>query len=486
MLTATVIVLASFAYVGLLFAIAYYGDKRADAGRSIIANPYIYALSLAVYCTSWTFYGSVGRAATSGIGFLPIYLGPTLMAALWWYVLLKIIRISKANRITSIADFIALALRQEPAPRRSGHDHRRGRHHPLHRAAAEGDLQRASRSFSSTRTSSMPDKQGAPLFLGDNTFYIAMLLAAFTILFGTRHLDATERHEGLVAAIAFESVVKLLAFIAVGVFVTFWMYDGFDDIFERARAVAELNALAHARRRRRQLRDVGLAHVPLDARDHVPAAPVPGGRRGERGRAPSRTRRSGSSRSISSRSTSSCCRSRSAGCCISRPGRVDADTFVLTLPIAQGQPALALFAFIGGLSAATGMVIVETIALSTMVCNDLVMPVAAAHGSGCGSRERRRPVGAAARHPARRDRRDPGAGIPLLLSRGRSVRAGLDRPHLVLGRRAVRARHHRRHLLERRDARGRHLRARAPAFWCGSTRCSCPRSPSPGGCPSRS
>src|SRR5882762_385519 len=107
MFTGTVIALASFVYVGLLFAIAYYGDKRADAGRSIIANPYIYALSLAVYCTSWTFYGSVGRAATSGIGFLPIYLGPTLMAALWWYVMLKIIRISKQNRITSIADFIA-------------------------------------------------------------------------------------------------------------------------------------------------------------------------------------------------------------------------------------------------------------------------------------------------------------------------------------------------------------------------------------------
>src|SRR3712207_9244290 len=106
MLTATGIVLASFLYVALLFAIAYYGDKRADAGRSIIANPYIYALSLAVYCTSWTFYGSVGRAATGGIGVLPIYLGPTLMAALWWYVLLKMVRISKENRITSIADFI--------------------------------------------------------------------------------------------------------------------------------------------------------------------------------------------------------------------------------------------------------------------------------------------------------------------------------------------------------------------------------------------
>ena len=114
MLTGGLIILASFAYVGLLFGIAYYGDKRADAGRSIIANPYIYALSLAVYCTSWTFYGSVGRAATTGIGFLPIYLGPTLMAALWWYVMLKIIRISKANRITSIADFIACLLEGRP------------------------------------------------------------------------------------------------------------------------------------------------------------------------------------------------------------------------------------------------------------------------------------------------------------------------------------------------------------------------------------
>src|SRR5688572_961283 len=114
MLTGGVIVIASFAYVGLLFAIAYYGDKRADAGRSIIANPYIYALSLAVYCTSWTFYGSVGRAATSGIGFLPIYLGPTLMAALWWFVLLKMIRISKANRITTIADFIASRYGKSP------------------------------------------------------------------------------------------------------------------------------------------------------------------------------------------------------------------------------------------------------------------------------------------------------------------------------------------------------------------------------------
>jgi Na+/proline symporter len=190
MLTAPVILIASFAYLGLLFAIAYYGDKRADAGRSIIANPYIFALSLAVYCTSWTFYGSVGRAATSGIGFLPIYLGPTLMAALWWYVMLKIIRISKQNRITSIADFLAS---------RYGKSQMLGGLVTI--IAVVGiipyialQLKAISNTFSiilHVPEVAMLDKESAPLFLGDNTFYIAMLLAAFTILFGTRHLDAS-------------------------------------------------------------------------------------------------------------------------------------------------------------------------------------------------------------------------------------------------------------------------------------------------------
>src|SRR5712671_642047 len=222
MLTAPVIVIASFAYVGLLFAIAFYGDKRADAGRSIIANPYIYALSLAVYCTSWTFYGSVGRAATSGIGFLPIYLGPTLMAALWWYVMLKIIRISKQNRITSIADFVAS---------RYGKSQMLGGLVTI--IAVVGIIPYIAlqlKAISSTflivlqyPALATPENQSAPLFLGDNTFYIAMLLAAFTI--------------------AFESLVKLLAFIAVGLFVTFWLYDGFGDIFGRAGQTPQLSAL---------------------------------------------------------------------------------------------------------------------------------------------------------------------------------------------------------------------------------------------------
>src|SRR5258708_39034890 len=106
MLQGPIIILTAFAYLGVLFAIAYYADQRADAGRPVIANAYVYSLSLAVYATAWTFYGSVGRAASDGIGFLPIYIGPTLMIALWWVVMRKILRISKQDRITSPADFI--------------------------------------------------------------------------------------------------------------------------------------------------------------------------------------------------------------------------------------------------------------------------------------------------------------------------------------------------------------------------------------------
>jgi Na+/proline symporter/signal transduction histidine kinase len=373
MLTAPVIVIASFAYVGLLFAIAYYGDKRADAGRSIIANPYIYALSLAVYCTSWTFYGSVGRAATSGIGFLPIYLGPTLMAALWWYVMLKIIRISKQNRITSIADFIAS---------RYGKSQMLGGLVTV--IAVVGivpyialQLKAISNTFFIVLQYPevvMPDKQGAPLFLGDNTFYIAMLLAAFTILFGTRHLDATERHEGLVAAVAFESLVKLLAFIAVGLFVTFWLYDGFDDIFGRAAQSVQLSTLltfggdTGSYTTWASLTFLSMAAIMFLPRQFQVTV-VENVDERHLGKAiwlfP-----------LYLLAINIFVLPIAFGGLLHFPaGTVDADTFVLTLPITERAPWLALFAFIGGLSAATGMVIVETIALSTMVCNDLVMPV---------------------------------------------------------------------------------------------------------------
>src|SRR6476469_7252519 len=192
MLSGTAIIFTSFAYLGLLFAIAYYADERADAGRSVIASPYIYSLSLAVYATAWTFYGSVGRAASNGVGFLPIYIGPTLMIALWWIVMRKIVRISKQNRITSLADFIAS---------RYGKSALLGGLVTI--IAIIGILPYISLQLKavSNRFAILvhyPEivmrgqAGGAPRV--DTSLWVAMILAAFTIAFGTRHLDVAEHH----------------------------------------------------------------------------------------------------------------------------------------------------------------------------------------------------------------------------------------------------------------------------------------------------
>src|ERR1043165_6120053 len=212
MLESWVVVFASFGYIGLLFAIAYWADRRKRAGRSAIASPVIYSLSLAVYATAWTFYGSVGRAAHDGVGFLPIYIGPTLTVLLWWFVLRKMIRVAKQGRITSLADFVAS---------RYGKSALLGGLVTV--IAVIGILPYISLQLKAISTSyaillhypdiSMPASAGVAPLASDTAFWVAMILAAFTILFGTRHLAAAEHHEGMVAAIAFESLVKLLAFL---------------------------------------------------------------------------------------------------------------------------------------------------------------------------------------------------------------------------------------------------------------------------------
>jgi Na+/proline symporter/nitrogen-specific signal transduction histidine kinase len=383
------ILFVSFGYVSLLFVIAYYGDKRADTGRSIISNPYIYALSLAVYCTAWTFYGSVGLATQSGLSFLTIYIGPTLMAMLGWLVLRKIIRISKVHRITSIADFIA--SRYGKSPTLGG---------LVTIIAVVGVIPYIAvqiKAISTTfflihqypKISVTASSANIPV-LGDTAFYVALMLAVFAIFFGTRHLDATERHEGLVAAIAFESIIKLAAFLAVGIFVTYGLYNGFADLFEKARNFSDLNSAMTIESPNQSypvfkdlltintgeitfidwsmyifLSMMAILLLPRQFQvivvenvneEHLNKAiwlfplyllainifvlPVAVG-----------------------------------GMLHFADGSIDADTFVLTLPMAGKQQFLTLFVYLGGISAATGMVIVETIALSTMICNDLVMPL---------------------------------------------------------------------------------------------------------------
>jgi Na+/proline symporter/nitrogen-specific signal transduction histidine kinase len=367
-----ILVLLSFAYLGILFAIAWFADHRAERGRSLIANPTVYALSLAVYCTTWTFYGSVGRAAATGIGFLPIYLGPTLMMALGWFLIAKIIRVAQANRITSIADFVAS---------RYGKSQLLGGLVTV--IAVIGiipyialQLKAVSNSFtilSAAPEIVMPAHAGAVPLLEDSALYVAVIMALFTILFGARHLDATERHEGMVAAIAFESVVKLVAFVAVGLFVAYGLYDGIGDIFARASRTPELarllttNDTAAGYGSWATLTFLSMLSVLLLPRqfqiavvENVNVAHL--------------------KRAVWLFPFYLFCINLfvlpiALGGLMHFGGGVDADTFVLTLPMANQQHGLALLAYVGGLSAATGMIIVETIALSTMVCNDLVMPL---------------------------------------------------------------------------------------------------------------
>lgn len=363
MLSGWFVALVATAYVGLLFAVARYGDARADAGRSIISGN-VYALSLAVYCTSWTFYGSVGRATSGGLSFLTIYIGPTLML-LFVGVLIKMLRISKTYRITSIADFIA--SRYGKSQLLAG---------LVTVIAVIGivpyiALQLKAVSASLAVLFGQVEAGVLPWWL-DSTLLIAAALALFTVLFGTRHLDATERHEGMVAAIAFESVVKLVAFLAVGLFVTYGIFGGLADVFQRAAAAPELSRLlqldaTQAGSWASLILLSGLAIILLPRQFQIIVVENVD---------ESHLRRAVWLFPLYLLLINVFVLPIALGGLLhfGAQSGYAADTFVLTLPMAHGAEALAVLVFIGGLSAATGMVIVETIALSTMVCNDLVMP----------------------------------------------------------------------------------------------------------------
>jgi PAS domain S-box-containing protein len=348
------------AYLSILFLVAYYAEKKEKRGKSIVSNPYVYALSLAVYCTSWTFYGSVGKAATSGFSFLPIYLGPTLIASLWWLLLRKMISIAKKNRITTISDFIG-----------SRYGNSISLSALVTIVAVIGItpyLGLQLKAIMSTFTILSGETEGT-VAAG---WIITLLLGIFAIIFGARKLDSSERHEGLIFAIAFESIVKLIAFIMVGIFVTYGLFDGFIDIFEKIKdsdygellfmgggtsvSYQEWASLLFLSMMAIMFlpRQFHVAVVENSDISHVTKAmwlfplylllinifvmPV------------------------------------AFGGLLLGGSQAQADSFVLTIPLSQGKQFLTLFAFIGGFSAATGMVIVESLALSTMVMNNLVMP----------------------------------------------------------------------------------------------------------------
>ena len=393
MLDSWTVLAFSLGYVGFLFAVAYYGDRVAlRRGHPAPRRPVAYALSLAVYCTSWTFYGSVGLAAKTGYNFLPIYIGPILMFALGAPLLRRVIRISKAHNITSIADFIA------------------ARYGKSQRIAAVVSiiavigtlpyialqLKALSSGFAViTHFPTAPSALGAQPVWSDTALVISIIMAAFAILFGTRQIDATEHHEGMILAIAFESVVKLLAFLIVGAFIAWGMFDGFADLTRRVAQSPDLSRLfLSGVDGATWLTMTGLALLAvlcLPRQFHVMVV---------------------ENASDSDLKTATwlfplylvainifVIPIAIAGLVVFPGGAVDGDMFVLALPMAAGQRVIALLAFIGGLSASTGMVIVASVAVSIMVSNDLVMPILLLGARG--SRSRREDMSATILHVRR-------------------------------------------------------------------------------------
>ncbi len=368
MLAGWTVVLSALIYLCGLFAAAHLGDK---SGRGLMEGRWrttIYALALAVYCTSWTFFGSVGLASRSGLDFLAIYIGPVLVVGLGWTLIGRIVRLAKAQNITSIADFVAS---------RYGKSERVAALVAI--IAVVGAVPYIALQLKAVSTSltvflataeGTGFGQSAPIF-GDLALLVAMVLAAFAVAFGTRHIDATEHQDGLVLAIALESVVKLLAFLTVGLFVTYGMFDGFGDILQKAAAAPSGGAMVE--------RTSGIGgYLTLILLSASAALLLP---------------RQFHMAIVENRDPADVKRAAwmfplylvainlfviplaMAGQALFPDGTVDRDMTVLALPLKSGAGMIALIAFIGGLSAATAMVIVDSIALSIMISNDLVMPI---------------------------------------------------------------------------------------------------------------
>ncbi|MBC5836885.1 ATP-binding protein [Flavobacterium muglaense] len=210
-------------YVSILFYVAHWAEKRSHSKWT--NNPYIYSFSLAVYCTAWTYYGSIGLAANSGLSYLPIYVGPIIIIPTWMIILKRIIRISRVNKISSIADFISL---------RYGNSRFLGALVTM--ICIFGIVPYIAlqlKSISDTFHIVTKTQSSSNIF-NDTTTYVCLALALFASYYGTRYVDASEKKRGIVTAVAIESILKLVFFLIIGIYVTYFVFDGFGDIYNQA------------------------------------------------------------------------------------------------------------------------------------------------------------------------------------------------------------------------------------------------------------
>jgi Na+/proline symporter/signal transduction histidine kinase len=366
MLPGWAVIAVALGYIGLLFVIASYGDRVRQLERKTRSRLLIYPLSLAIYCTSWTFFGSVGLASRTGFDFITIYLGPILMIGLCAPFIVRIVRLAKAQNITSIADFIAARYGKDQTVAAL-----------VASIAIVGtipyialQLKAVSSSLGTILSHSSVDSAMVQAVPGDIALFVALSMAAFAVLFGTRHIDTTEHQHGLMLAIAAESLVKLVAFLIVGIFVTFWMFDGPISMFTQALEMPATAAMLKGHSSIGTLLAMTFlslfAIVLLPRQFHVTVV--------ENNNEPEIARAAWLFPIYLILINLFVLPIAIAGVLTFPPGRMDSDMFVLTLPLAAGSDVVTLVAFVGGLSAATAMVIVESVALSIMVSNDIVIP----------------------------------------------------------------------------------------------------------------
>lgn len=360
-MNSAVLLLILSAYLGLLFLIAHWGERKGNSKWT--NNPYIYTLSLAVYCSAWTYYGSVGVAANSGLNYLPVYIGPIIIIPAWIVILKKIIRISKVNKISSIADFISL---------RYGNSRFLGALVTL--ISIFGILPYIAlqlKAIAETFHVVSKTSQNSNIF-NDTTTYVAIALALFASYYGTRYVDASERRKGIVTAVAIESVLKLFFFLLLGIYVTFFVFDGFDDVYAKANLLEnfkERNTIGGIPQAINWFflcilslfamfllpRQFQMGVVENNREKHLMTAiwlfplyllmfnifvyPIAWG-----------------------------------GNILFDGKTVNPDTFSLLIPQFFNNQAVTVMVFLGGFSAAISMIVVSSIGLSTMLSNNLLIP----------------------------------------------------------------------------------------------------------------
>ncbi len=362
------VVAVALGYVFLLFLLAWVGDRYFRARSDARGRPLIYALSLGVFCTSWTFFGSVGLAVRTGYDFLPVYLGPVLMFAVGWPLVMRVMRLAKSQNITSVADFLASRYGKSEAVAAV-----------VTVLAVFGILPYISLQLKAIAVSIETMLGGTPLVstelpsIGfvDTASVITLALAAFAILFGTRHVDATEHQDGLMLAIAAESLIKLAAFIGVGLLVVFSVYDGPSDLLTQwtlSPTVTKTFASGFNGSTWLTVTFLSFTAVLLLPRQfHVAIV---------ENYSETEVRRAAWMFPLYLVLINLLVIPIAAAGMLRLPASLaDPDFYVLTLPMSAGSTTMTLAAFIGGLSSATAMVIVETIALAIMICNGLVVPM---------------------------------------------------------------------------------------------------------------